>query len=159
MVSFDYIILVIRYCHVIEFSDLIDVCVIKIKSLWSFAHIVCQQDQVNRARNTERCKKFVYFIVKVTRLYDYQTWQKHYIWEIREMRIRFVGFFLNWAFRVLIGWAGKLWLRGVHKKINCKNLPCHFPKIQSHSEQLLWTICSEPERSEKNGLYWSEIHT
>ena len=64
--------------HVIGFSGLVDLWVIKIKSLWSFARVV-RRDHVNRARNADHtaraCEMFVYSIVKITRLYDYQTWQ------------------------------------------------------------------------------------
>ena len=53
---------------------------IKIKSPWPFVHLV-RQDQVNSARNTDHaarvCERFVYSRVKITRLYDYQTWQTH----------------------------------------------------------------------------------
>ena len=38
--------------HAIEVSDLFDLWVIKIKSLWSFAHVV-RRDHVNRARNAD----------------------------------------------------------------------------------------------------------
>ena len=51
-------------CHVIGISDLVDLWVIKIKSLWSFAHVV-RRDHVNRARNTDHaartCERFVLF--------------------------------------------------------------------------------------------------
>ena len=67
--------------HVIWFSDLVDLWVITIKSLWSFAHVV-RWDHVNRARNTDHaartCEKFVYSTVTITRLYDYRTWQTHF---------------------------------------------------------------------------------
>ena len=52
--------------HVIGFSDLVDLWVIKIKSPRSFAHVE-RQDQVNRERNTDKaareCWKFVYSTV------------------------------------------------------------------------------------------------
>ena len=62
----------------IRISNFVDLWVIKIKTLWSFAHAV-HWDQVNRARNVDQaartCERFVYSIVEITRLYDYQTWQ------------------------------------------------------------------------------------
>ena len=96
--------------HVIGFSGLVDFWVIKIKSLWSFARVV-RRDHVNRARNADHtaraCEMFVYSRVKITRLYDYQTW--HTFWEIHEVRKGMWAFFpFHFAFRVLIGWAGNL---------------------------------------------------
>ena len=40
-----------QYNHVTRFSDNVDLWIIKIKSLWSFVHVV-HRDQVNRTRNT-----------------------------------------------------------------------------------------------------------
>ena len=54
------------------------------KSVWSFVHVVCW-DHMNRACSTDQavrtCEKFVYSIVKITRLHDYQMWQT-FCWEI-----------------------------------------------------------------------------
>ena len=90
--------------HMIRFSDLVDLWVIMIKSLWSFAHVV-RRDQVNRSRNTDHaartCKIFVYSIVKLTRLYDYQTWQTQSCLTYSRGAQRYVRFsFLNCAFRI-----------------------------------------------------------
>ena len=78
----------------IGFSDLVDLWVIEIKSPWSFAHVV-SQDHVNRARNSDQaartCERFVYSTVKITRVYDYQTWPTH-----SRGAQRCVGFFLSW---------------------------------------------------------------
>ena len=57
------------------------------------------------ANHAARSEKFVYSLVKITRMYDCQTWptrgaQRH------------VGFFLDCALRMLIGWADKLRSRG-----------------------------------------------
>ena len=58
---------------------------------------------MNRARNTDHarrtCERFVYSKVKITRLYDYQTWQTSLEKEVRKGM---------WAFfsRLLIDWAG-----------------------------------------------------
>ena len=58
------------------------------KSLWSFAHVV-RRDYVNRARNPDQvaraCERCVYSIVKITRLYDYKTWQKHFFFRNHEV--------------------------------------------------------------------------
>ena len=62
--------------HVIRFSDLVDLWVIKIKGPWSFAHVV-HRDLVNGARNAARtCERFVYSIVELTWLYDYQPYME-----------------------------------------------------------------------------------
>ena len=47
----------------------------------------------------------MYYTVKIIRFYDYQTWPTH----LRDSQgaQRFVGFFLDCAFRMLIGWAGR----------------------------------------------------
>ena len=67
-----------RLLRVIGFYDPVDLWVIKIKSPWSFAKVV-RRDRVNRARNADNAartrERFVYSIVKITRLYDYQTWR------------------------------------------------------------------------------------
>ena len=74
------------------------------KSPWSFAHVV-HRDLVNRTRNTDHaartCERFAYSIVIITRLYDYQTWRTHSF----EARKGLWAFFLDCAFRMLIGWA------------------------------------------------------
>ena len=48
----------------------------------SFVHVVCW-DRVNRARNADHAvrtfKRFLYSIVKITRLYDHQTWQTQFV--------------------------------------------------------------------------------
>ena len=76
-------------------------------------HVV-RRDHVNRARNADHaartCERFVYSIVKITRLYDYQTWRTHLI-NVRGAQ-RYVGFFLDCAFRMLIGWEDELPSRG-----------------------------------------------
>ena len=87
--------------HVIGFFDLVDLWVIKIKkSLWSFA-LVVRRDHVNRARNTDHAvrtrERFVYSIAKITRFYDYQTWQTYLSRSSRGAQ-RFVGFFLIMLF-------------------------------------------------------------
>ena len=66
--------------------------------MW-YVEIKWTEHETHQAART--CKRFVYSIVKITRLYDYQTWNS------RNSRgaQRFVGFFLNYAFRMLIGWA------------------------------------------------------
>ena len=74
---------------------------------------------MNRARNADHaartCKRFVYPTVKITRLYDYQTWWTHFLRNSRGAQ-RQVDFFLDCAFRMLIGWAGKFQSRGSNTK-------------------------------------------
>ena len=60
-----------------EFSDLVDLWVMKTKkSIWSFARVV-HRDQVIRARHVDHtartCDMFVYSIVKITRLHGQHT--------------------------------------------------------------------------------------
>ena len=54
---------------------------VKVKKHRSFAHVI-RRDHVNRIRNADHaartCERFVSSIVKITRLYDYQTWQTHF---------------------------------------------------------------------------------
>ena len=61
---------------------------------------------MNRARNTDqaarKCEKFVYPVVKIITFYDYQTWPTQFLRNAQGAQ-RFVGFFLDCAFRVLIG--------------------------------------------------------
>ena len=88
-------------------SDLADLWVIKIKSLWSFARVV-HRNHMNRAQNADQaartCERFVYSVVKITRLYDYQTWQTFF--EKFKRCAKVCGLFiLDCAFWLLIGWA------------------------------------------------------
>ena len=68
---------------------------------------VVYRAQLNRAWNADHaartCERFVYSIVKITRLYDYQTWQ-NIVGEIHEVRKGLWTFLL---IAMLIGWAGK----------------------------------------------------
>ena len=75
------------------------------KSPWSFARVV-GRDHVNRVRNADQaarvCEQFVYSIVKITRLYDYQT--RYVFWEkfTRCAKVCGLVFFLT-AFRMQVG--------------------------------------------------------
>ena len=95
--------------NLIGFSDLFDLWVIKIKSPRSFAHVV-RRDHANRhgtkrrSRRDSMPERFVYSIVKITRIYDFQKWQIH-LRQIHEVRKGFWAFFLGCAFRMLIGWV------------------------------------------------------
>ena len=78
---------------------------------WSFVCVV-DQDQANRARNADHAARtfqsFVYFIVTITRLYDYQALQTHLIFEKFLRCAKVCGLFFSWlSFLVLIGWADK----------------------------------------------------
>ena len=74
--------------HVIGFSDLIDLWVIKIKK----PMILCVRSTSSTKRRS--CERFDHSITKITRLYDYQTWQTHFLRSSRGAQ-RFVGF-LPW---------------------------------------------------------------
>ena len=101
------------FLHVstIGFSDHVDLWVIKIKSLWSIARLV-RRDHVSRARNADHAARtnemFAYSIVKITRFYDYQTWLTHFFEKCTRCAKVCGLFFLDFAFRTLIGWADKL---------------------------------------------------
>ena len=90
-----------------DFSDLVDLWVIKMKSPWSFAHVI-RREHVNRARNTSLapgiCERFVHSMIKLTRVYDYPTWPT-YFWRNSRGTQSFSFFlFLDCAFRLaLIG--------------------------------------------------------
>ena len=136
----------------IGFTDLIALWVIKIKSLWSFAHVVCwdlsslcsgtggrregapatkthisgyslpslpppphcaatqAKIWVNRARNADHavktCERFVYSIVKITRLYVYQTCMADTFFSNSRGVQRFVGFF-SWLCFLDADWLGR----------------------------------------------------
>ena len=101
--------------HVIGVSDLVDLWVIKIKK----AMILCARstsrssEQSTKHRSHSKNMRKVYYIVKITRCSDYQTWQTHFL-RNSEVAQRYVVFFLDWAFRTLIGWADKLRSHGFH---------------------------------------------
>ena len=100
------------------FFDLVDFWVIKIKILWSFAHVL-RRDHVNRARNADQaarvCYRFVYSIVKITRV-----WLSNVEGTRLEKFTRYAKvyglFLLDCAFWMLTGWAGKLRSRGFISK-------------------------------------------
>ena len=81
--------------HVIGFSDLVELQVIKIKK----PVILCarstsrssEQRKKHRSSN-ERMLKSVYSVVKITRLYDYQTQQTRF-WRTSRGVQRLMGFF------------------------------------------------------------------
>ena len=80
----------------------VDLWVIKIKSPWSFVHVV-RRDHVKRAENAREHANmwmFVYSRVKVTRFYDYQTWPTLLL-----SGQRFVGVFL--FFSRAADWLGR----------------------------------------------------
>ena len=89
------------YFHVVEFSDLVELWVIKRKSPWSFAHVE-RQDHVNSVRNADHVasvrERFVYSIVKIARLHDYQMFDKF----TRCAKVCGLFSWLCW-----FGWAGE----------------------------------------------------
>ena len=65
------------------------------------------------------CERFFFtLLVQITRLYDYQAWQIFYFWEIHKVRKGLWALFLDCAFRMLIGWAGKFRSRGEEWRTN-----------------------------------------
>ena len=93
--------------HVIAFSVLVDLWVTKIKkSLWSFARVVLR-DHVNRARTADHAartrEKFVYSVVKVTRLYQ----PTPFFLEIHEVRKDLWAFFLDCTSVSSADWLGR----------------------------------------------------
>ena len=102
----------LRALHVIGFPSLVDLWVIKIKKpmiLCACSTSRSREQSTKNADHTARtCERFVYSVVKITRLYDYQTWQTRF-WRNSRGAQRLMGlFFLDCAFRMLIDWAGKL---------------------------------------------------
>ena len=79
----------------------------KRKSPWSFAHVV-HRDQVNTEQETQITQRdhanSFYSIVKITRLYNYQTWQTHF-WRNSWCEVR-KGL---WSFSLLC-FSGADWL-------------------------------------------------
>ena len=81
---------------------------INIKSPWSLAHVV-RRDHVHRARNADYAARvyegFVKFHFQNDKIIKH--W-RHIFGEIHEVRKDLWAFFLDCAFRMLIGRAGKL---------------------------------------------------
>ena len=82
--------------HVIRFYDLVDLWVIKIKSLWSFARVV-HQEQVNRARNADHaaktCERFCLFCSQNNKICWLANITDMLVWEIHEVRKGLWAFF------------------------------------------------------------------
>ena len=82
-------------------------------------YIVVRCDQVNRAGNTDHavtvCKGFVYSIVNSIYKQDCMIIKhdRHIFGEIHQVLVVF-SFFLDYAFRLLISWAGTLQSHGRH---------------------------------------------
>ena len=77
---------------------------------WSFVCVV-DQDQANRARNADHAARtfqsFVYFIVTITRLYDYQALQTHLIFEKFLRCAKVCGLFFSWLSFLGADWLGR----------------------------------------------------
>ena len=106
--------------HVIGFSDLRGLWVIKIKSLWSFAHVL-RGDHVNRARNAAlvanysqtneivrlpnlQCFQFDLMLFRYISIIINQTWQTHFRKVCKGLWAS-----LEFAFGMLIGWPDEVW--------------------------------------------------
>ena len=81
--------------HLIGFSDLVDLWVIKIKKPMILCACSTSRSSEQSTKNTDHtvrvCERFVYSVVKITRLYDYQTWKTRF-WRNSRGAQRFVGF-------------------------------------------------------------------
>ena len=86
-------------------SDLADLWVIKIKSLWSFARVV-HRNHVNRAQNADQaartCERFVYSIVKIIWLSNVTDIFR----EIQEVRKGLRAFY-SWLCFLVADWLGE----------------------------------------------------
>ena len=95
----------------------IDLGVIKIKSLWSLAHVV-YRDQVNWAWTADHakteCEGFVYSKVIKTRFVWLLNMADTFFFRIDELcKGLWVFVYFIVLARMLIGWAGNLWSRGM----------------------------------------------
>ena len=98
------------FFHVIRFSDLVGLWVIKIKNLWCFAHVV-RRDHVNRAWNTNEARtwKLFFFCCQNSKIMIMiATHGRYILWELHEVRKGLWAIYLYCAFRMLIRWRGKL---------------------------------------------------
>ena len=125
------------YCPGDRISNLFDLWVIKIKSLWSFARVV-RQDKVNRTRNADHaartCERFVYINNSQNNKIVWLSNMADIYWEIHEVRKGMWAFFLDCALRALpIGWAGILRSRGCVNRENIYSIYHRFGKIVAKS--------------------------
>ena len=100
----------------------------------------------------EEAKSFFKILVKITRLYDYQTRQTHF-GEIHEVRKgMWVSWYLDCAFQMLIGWVGKLWSRGQQCRVFC----CSEGRCSPLESlvKLLFFFSSVVERWDKRTIVW-----
>ena len=143
-----------HYGLVIGFFDHVDVWVIKMKSPWSFGHVVCRL-HVNRARNTDHaartCERFVYSIVKITRLYDSQIWQTHFeeIYELRK------GLWASFFLIVLL----RCWLAEQASSDHVAATPLgHWDTYNSYTAQALCAVTYKRHASKiKETFYFMNI--
>ena len=93
------------------------------KSLWSFARAV-RRDHVNRAPNAghaaRTCERFVYSIIKITRLYDYRTWPTYFFDKFTTCAK--ASGFCSWLL-FSVGWFG--WLAGRAHSHHLDGTPSH----------------------------------
>ena len=101
--------------HVIIFSDLTDLWVIKVKKKpmilcsCSIMSTSCEQSMECRP-SSKNVWKFCLFYVQNNK--DYQTWPTHLFEKLVKCAKACGFFFLDCALWVLIGWAGTLWSQG-----------------------------------------------
>ena len=114
-----------KLCHAIRFSDLIALWVIKIKksmilcalSTFEIIQNILYSKQHMKHTVDEAPKRFVYSKSKIVIFSDYQTWPTH-----SQGAQRFLGFFLDCAFRILLYWAGKYRSHGGNCTVNISQL-------------------------------------
>ena len=94
--------------HLIGFSDLVGLWVIKIKKPMILCARSTPRSREQSTKRSENTWRFVYSIVKITRFLWLSNMADIFS-EIQEVRKGLWAFFLDCAIRVLIGWADKLW--------------------------------------------------
>ena len=101
-----------------------------------YVEITWTEHERNADHAARGCERFDYSIVKITRFYDYQTWQKQF-W------INSWGLFSWLCFRLLIGWADKLRSRGL---TTCRRRTHDFLSSRSNIPAVSTAFTSEDER-------------
>ena len=64
------------------------------------------EQSTNTDHTARTCGRLIYSIVKITRLYDYQTWQTHFWINLRSAQ-RYVGFFFLIVLSGCCHWLGR----------------------------------------------------
>ena len=121
-----------------------------------------------RSREARTCERFVYSVVKITRLYDYQTWRTLFFWEIHEVRKGIWAFLLDCALWELIGWASYGCICGNGSWFDSFSVLCGFssrtklPSVRSAwpapprstASTEIWTNSSREFRKRRRHSHW-----